>query len=202
MVLSMVVRTILVAGVMLGALGSLATQTSCASGPPTVVPAWPPLTVVDTTGASATLPADLARSKLTVLVFYSEHCPCFRIHEARLVELARTYAPRGVRVIFVDSEVSASVERDSRAASERGLPAIALDPGAKLADAVGADYATYSVVLDPQGRVRYRGGIDSDKDRLHDDPQSFLRDAVEDLLAGREPRVAEGKALGCALQKH
>ena len=40
------------------------------------------------------------------------------------------------------------------------------------------------------------------KDRLHDDAQSFLRDAVEDLIAGREPRVAEGKALGCALQKH
>jgi hypothetical protein len=195
----MAVRTAFVLGATLCTLAALA---SCAPGPPAVVPAWPPLTVVDTTGASTTLPADLARSKLTVLVFYSEHCPCFRVHEERLVELAHRYGPRGVRVIFVDSEVSASAERDSRSASERGLPAIALDRGAKLADAVGADYATYSVVLDPQGRVRYRGGIDSDKDRLHDDAQSFLRDAVEDLIAGREPRVAEGKALGCALQKH
>jgi len=183
-------------------LGALVTLASCATPPPVAVPAWPPLTVVDTTGAKTTLPTDLSRSKLTVLVFYSEHCPCFRVHEQRLVELERAYGARGVRVIFVDSEVSASVERDSHAAAERGLPAIALDPGAKLADAVGADYATYSVVLDPQGRIRYRGGIDSDKDRLHDDAQSFLRDAVDDLMAGREPRVAEGKALGCALQKH
>jgi hypothetical protein len=188
--------------VLASTLGVLAAQASCASAPPAVVPAWPPLTVVDTTGASMTLPADLARSKLTVLVFYSEHCPCFHVHEPRLVELARTYEPRGVRVIFVDSEVSASLERDKGAASDRGLPAIAIDPGAKLADAVGAEYATYAVVLDPQGRVRYRGGIDSDKDRLHDDAQSFLRNAVEDLVEGREPRVAEGKALGCALQKH
>lgn len=195
----MVLRRLFVAVV---ALGILAAQVACAARAPAVVPAWPPLTVVDTSGASTTLPADLARSKLTVLVFYAEHCPCFRVHEARLVELARTYAQRGVRVILVDSEVSASAERDGRIASERGLPAIALDPGAKLADAVGADYATFSVVLDPQGRIRYRGGIDSDKDRLHDDAQSFLRDAVDDLIAGREPRVAEGKALGCALQKH
>ncbi len=185
----------------LTALTALTALASCAPAPPASVPAWPPLTVVDTTGVATTLPADLARSKLTVLVFYSEHCPCFRVHEPRLVDLARTYAARGVKVVFVDSEVSASAERDGRAASERGLPAIALDPGAKLADAVGAEYAAYSVVLDPQGRVRYRGGIDSDKDRLHDDAQGFLRDAVEDLLAGREPRVAEGKALGCALQK-
>jgi hypothetical protein len=198
----MALRTAFVLGATLATLATLAALASCAAGPPAVVPAWPPLTVVDTTGASTTLPADLARSKLTVLVFYSEHCPCFRVHEERLVELARTYAPRGVRVIFVDSEVSASLERDGRSASERGLPAIALDRGAKLADAVGAEYATYSVVLDPQGRVRYRGGIDSDKDRLHDDARSFLRDAVEDLIAGREPRVAEGKALGCALQRH
>jgi len=184
------------------ALAVLAVVASCATPPPVAVPAWPPLTVVDTTGAQTTLPADLSRSKLTVLVFYSEHCPCFRVHEQRLVELERAYGARGVRVIFVDSEVSASAERDRAAAAERGLPAIALDPGAKLADAVGADYATYSVVLDPQGRIRYRGGIDSDKERLHDDAQSFLRDAVDDLMAGREPRVAEGKALGCALQKH
>ena len=181
--------------------GLFAILAACAKGPPAVVPAWPPLTVVDTTGASTTLPADLARSKLTVLVFYAEHCPCFRVHEERLVALARSYEPRGVRVLFVDSEVSGNAQRDGRAAAERGLPAIALDPGAKLADAVGADYATYSVVLDPQGRVRYRGGIDSDKDRLHDDATLFLRDAVDDLLAGREPRVSEGKALGCALQK-
>lgn len=174
---------------------------SCASAPPAYVPAWPALTVVDTSGAKTTLPADLARSKLTVLVFYAEHCPCFRVHEARLVELARTYERRGVRVLFVDSEASSNADGDARAAAERGLPPIALDPGAKLADAVGAEYATYTVVLDARGRVRYRGGIDSDKDLLHDDATLFVRDAVDDLLAGREPRVAEGKALGCALQK-
>ena len=82
-------------------LGILAAQAACAAPPPAVVPAWPPLTVVDTTGASTTLPADLARSKLTVLVFYSEHCPCFHVHEPRLVELAKTYEPRGVLVIFL-----------------------------------------------------------------------------------------------------
>lgn len=194
MALTNTCRTVLAAGLLSGAQ-------ACASAPPAAVPAWPPITVVDTAGASTTLPADLARSKLTVLVFYSEHCPCFRVHEPRLVELERAYAARGVRVIFVDSEVSATAARDARAAAERGLPPIALDPGARLADAVGADYATYSVVLDPQGRVRYRGGVDSDKDRLHDAPQTFLRDAVDDLIAGHEPRIAEGKALGCALQK-
>jgi hypothetical protein len=164
-------------------------------------PALPSLTLVDTAGGTTTLPADLARAKLTVVVFYAEHCPCFEVHQERLRELARTYAERGVRVVFVDSEVSASKERDAKAASERGLPAIVLDPGARLADALGADYATYTVVLDGAGRVRFRGGVDSDKERLHDDAQLYVKDALDDLIAGREPRVSEAKVLGCALQK-
>jgi hypothetical protein len=174
---------------------------ACASSRPLRTAELPAITLVDSSGASTSLPADLARSNLTVVVFYSEHCPCFRVHEGRLRDLARTYAQHGVRVVLVDSEVSASAERDARDAAARGLPAIVLDPGAKLADALGADYATFTVVLDAQGRVRYRGGIDSDKDRLRDDAQSYLRDALDDLVAGREPRIPEGKALGCALQK-
>lgn len=162
----------------------------------------PTLTLVDTAGTTAAFPGDLARAKLTVVVFYADHCPCFRIHEERIRELVRAYGPMGVRVLLVDSEVSASQERDARAASERDLPAIVLDPGAKLADALDAEYATYTVVFDRSGRLRYRGGIDTDKNVLHDDSKRFLRDALDDLLAGRDPRNAEGKALGCALQKH
>ena len=160
----------------------------------------PALDLVDTTGAHRSFPRELAQSKLTVLVFYADHCPCFRAHEERLRELAKLYAPQGVTFLLVDSEVEASLERDATAARERSLPPIAIDPGARLAEALGAEYATYTVVLDAGGRVRYRGGIDTDKNRLTADAQPYLRDAVDDLLAGREPRRSEGKALGCALQ--
>jgi hypothetical protein len=103
--------------------------------------------------------------------------------------------------LLVDSEVSTSPEGAARAAAERGLPAIARDPGARLADALDADYATYTAVFDAAGVLRYRGGIDSDRTVLHADASMFLRAALDDLLAGRAPRVAEGKVLGCALQK-
>lgn len=179
-----------------------ASACACAPARAPVAGAMPPLTLVDSAGGSTTLPADLAHYKATVVVFYADHCPCFRVHEDRLRDIARDYRERGVRLLFVDSEVSATAEGDARAAAERGLPAIAIDRGAKLADALGADYATYSVVFDAEGRVRYRGGIDSDKERLHADAKHYVTDALDDLLAGREPRRTEGKALGCALKKH
>lgn len=160
----------------------------------------PSVELVDTSGAHTSFPGDLARSKLTVVVFYADGCPCFQVHEERLRELMRAYSPQGVRFLVVDSEIDATLARDGAAARARGLPAIAIDRGARLADALGAEYATYSVILDASGRVRYRGGIDTDKNRLTGDAKPYLREALDDLLAGREPRRGMGKALGCALQ--
>jgi hypothetical protein len=182
------------------ALGALAVA-ACGPSRAASGPQIPSLALVDTAGATLSIPDDLSRAKVTVVVFYADHCPVFLAHEERLRELARRHADRGMRLILVDSEVSATTERDARAAAERRLPALVLDPGARLADALGADYATYTVVFDAQGRIRYRGGLDADKERLHDGAEAYVENAVEDLLAGDEPRKTEGKALGCSLQK-
>jgi hypothetical protein len=140
-------------------------------------------------------------SSLTVLVFFSVDCDCQAAHDARLLELYRRYHGRGVAFFAVDSEVQAAVERDATEARRRAYPyPILIDHGALLARALEAEYATYTVVLDNHGAVRYRGGIDSDQKDLHRDARFYLRDALDDLLARREPRRAHGEALGCALQ--
>jgi hypothetical protein len=124
------------------------------------------------------------------------------VHEPRLRALFDAYHPRGVQFFMVDSEVRGSLERDTTEARRRGYPFPILgDRGAKLANALGAEYATYAVVFDDHARVRYRGGIDTDKSQVHDDATPYLKNALDDLLADREPRVTEGETLGCALQK-
>jgi hypothetical protein len=141
-------------------------------------------------------------SALTVLVFFSPDCDCLTEHDARLRAIADAYRSRGVRLFMVDSERRGSLERDAAEGRRRGYSfPILLDRGARVADLLGAEYATYAVVIDSKGRVRYRGGIDSDKLHLHDDATPYLRNALDDLLSDREPRLTEGKALGCALQR-
>ncbi|HSQ64146.1 MAG TPA: redoxin domain-containing protein [Polyangiaceae bacterium] len=138
----------------------------------------------------------------TVLVFVSAECPCLEAHLERLRALSASYAPRGAQFVAVDSEVGRTKEMLAGEARSLalGFPLL-LDPGARVANALGAEYATYSVVVDHEGIVRYRGGIDSDKRKLHDDATPYLRDALDDLLAGMPPRRAEGKTLGCMLRK-
>jgi hypothetical protein len=172
----------------------------CAATQPTW-PRVPSLVVQGTDGRSHAIVEEIASAPVTVFVFFSESCGCLDAHALRLHALHDAYERRGVRFFFVDPEVGASVERDAELARRRSYAfPILLDPGGRFASAAGAEYATYALVVDPSGHVRYRGGIDTDKTRLHDDATPMLRDALDDVLAGREPRRPEGKALGCALR--
>jgi peroxiredoxin len=179
---------------------ALVALSSCAAVPAQVRDV-PDATLVAPAEGNVAVRALVARAPFTVFFFFSDHCPCVTLHDARLRELHERYRARGVQFVAVDSEVGASPERETRAAQTHGYPfPILIDRGAALASALGAEYASYTVVVDAKGRVHYAGGIDSDKTHLRDDASFYVRDALDDLLAGREPRVAHGKTLGCALQ--
>jgi peroxiredoxin len=186
-------------------LRAIALVTTCASlvscvPPPSLGTKLDSTSFVGTDGSSHALQPDGA-SRLTVLVFFANHCPCQAAHDARLRELYARYHPQGVDVFAVDSEVSASLERDRAEALARAYPfPILIDSGGALARSVGAVYATETVVIDRSATIRYHGGIDSDKRDLHDSAVPFLRDALDDLLAGGSPRRPESKTFGCALQ--
>lgn len=153
-------------------------------------------------GSSVDVRQLVAEAPFTVLIFFSRDCHCLDQHDARIRELYDAYRPHHVQLLMVDSEVRASLELDAAEAVRRGYGfPILIDRAAKLAAALGAEYATYSVVVDAQGRVRYRGGFDSDKTHLRETATPYLRNALDDQLAGLPPRLAEAKTLGCALEK-
>jgi hypothetical protein len=138
----------------------------------------------------------------TVVTFFSAHCPCQRAHDGRLRQLFQDFAPRGIRFVAIDAEVGSSPERAAREARERGYPyPIVSDPSGASIDELKADYATYTLVIDRTGTVRYSGGIDTDKTHLSDDAVPYVRLALEDLLAHRTPRIPYGKTLGCVLER-
>jgi peroxiredoxin len=147
--------------------------------------------------------AELVRpGHVTVIEFFSAECPCQAAHDERLRALATAYRDRGVDVYAVDSEAGASTDRARNEALSRRYPfPILADPAGALADALGAEFATYTVVVDREGRVRYRGGIDSDRTHVTADASLWVRDAVDRLLAGASPERAEAEALGCALRR-
>ncbi len=145
---------------------------------------------------------ELPRARFTVLEFFSSRCTCQKAHDERLRRLASELAPRGVQVIAVDSEATAGPAKDEAERARRGYAwPIVSDPRGEWADAFGAEFGTFVLVLDPTGAVRYRGGIDSDRAHLSDGATPWLRDALVALVEGREPPLGETRALGCLLER-
>jgi hypothetical protein len=156
---------------------ALAFFAACSANPPARVTTAERLEGTD--GAlHAILPLDA--DAYTVVIFFSPDCHVLAAHDDRIRKLAADFAPPRVRIVAVDPEVDASLERDRAEIERRRYP--------------------FPVLLDRDGIVRYRGGIDSDRVRLRDDATPYLGNALSDLLAGRAPRVTESKALGCALR--
>jgi hypothetical protein len=174
---------------------------SCAPAPSASPPALPPAPLLAGGAAPVDVRALASAAPFTVIVFFSRDCHCLSQHDERLRELFDAYHPRGVQFVLVDPEVTSSPAIDAAEAARRGYPfPLYFDPGARLARALDATYATYTVIVDAQGRPRYRGGIDSDETHLRPDATPYVRNALDDLLAGRAPRTPEAKVLGCSLQ--
>jgi peroxiredoxin len=180
---------------------ALASLAACAPPPPRAPAGLPEATLLASDGPHR-LAEIVKPGRVTVIVFFSADCPCQAAHDARLRDLAAAYRDRGVDVLAVDSEASASPERAAREARARAYPfPLLADPRGALADALGAEFATFTVIIDATGKVRYRGGIDSDRSHLTEDASPWVRNAVDRLLAGAAPDPAESEALGCALRR-
>jgi hypothetical protein len=147
---------------------------------------------------------DYAGARLIALVFISNGCPTVRAYEERLATLQARFGPRGLQVIAVNANDPHLSPGDSPArmierSQQTGLDIPYLrDDGAALARTLGAAVTPHAFLFDQDRLLRYRGRVDDA--RL---PENVtvrdLEAAVEDLLAGREPRVTEAEPFGCSI---
>ena len=148
---------------------------------------------------------DFSDAKLLALVQYCNHCPYVLAWEDRLIKLARDYADRGLRVVAVNSNDAAhypedSFERMKERADQLDFPFDYLfDPNQSLAQALGAERTPEVFLFDEQRRLRYHGAIDDSRDE-NAVSRSYLREAIDALLAGEEPPVTETESVGCTVK--
>jgi hypothetical protein len=146
----------------------------------------------------------VAERGILVLVFSSNRCPTAKAYAARLNEVQRTYGPLGVQLIAVnsndphlypDERFDRMVER--AAEDDYAFPYV-VDQGQALARAYGATCTFHVFVLDRDRRLRYEGRFDDS--RIEGNvTQHDLRNALNDLVAGRPVRTAQTRPFGCSL---
>jgi peroxiredoxin len=145
-----------------------------------------------------------ADARVLVVIFTSNRCPTVKAYGERLRRLQDDYASRGVRLVAINSNhphlyPDESYERMVEFARESGYAFPYLrDEGQHVGRAYGARRTFHAFVLDEARVLRYQGRFDDSRipERV---TTPDLRNALDDLLGGREVRVPSTRPFGCSL---
>lgn len=145
-------------------------------------------------------------AKALVVVFSCNHCPYVKAYEPRMVALQKDYAPKGARLVAINSNDAAShpddgFEKMASRAKERGFNFPYLrDETQQVAKAYGATHTPHLFVFDAARTLAYTGKIDDNWEKPEAVTRTYLRDALDDILAGKAPRLAQTHAIGCTIK--
>ena len=147
---------------------------------------------------------DLKGKKAVVVVFLSFECPVSTSYAPTLSKLAQTYATRGVAFVGVDSSDDLDARAVAKQAEGLKLPFPVLrDAKCQVADSLDARTAPEAFVLDSELAVCYRGRVDNGyAARLRKNAQTTrhdLREALDEVLAGKPVSVPVTKPVGCPI---
>jgi peroxiredoxin len=160
-------------------------------------------------------PADFVGAQLLAVVFTCNHCPTAQNYEERIKGLVNDYKSRGVAVVAINPNHADAVRFDEMGYTDLGdtfeemkiraehrgynFPYLDDGPTQKVANAFGAIATPHVFIFDRDRHLRFQGRIDdserSDMAKHHD-----TRDALDALLADKDPTVKTTKVFGCSIK--
>jgi peroxiredoxin len=153
--------------------------------------------------------SDFKNDKGFILVFTCNGCPYAQAYQDRIVELDNKYKPKGYPVIAINSndtdlKPEDSLEGMKERAREKGFTFPYLkDQTQEVCKTYGATKTPHVYVLTRAQdgfRVAYIGAIDDNYQDADEVREHYLADAVDALLAGKEPDPKLTMAIGCSIK--
>ncbi len=153
--------------------------------------------------------SNFSDAKGYIVIFTCNHCPYSKAYEDRIVELDKRYKPLGYPVIAINPNDPAAQPEDSFElmkvrAKEKGFTfPYLIDEGQKVYPVYGAERTPHVYILKKEGRsniVKYIGAIDNNYKDASDANKRYVEDALNALLAGRDPEVKTTVAIGCTIK--
>ncbi len=145
-----------------------------------------------------------------VVVFTCNHCPFAKAYEDRIIAIDKKYKDKGFPVIAINPNDVSIVPGDSydnmvERAKEKGFTFPYLrDETQEVANTYGAQKTPHVYLLQKENKdlvVKYIGTIDNNYQDESAVTQSYLSDAIDALLAGKDPDPNFTKAIGCSVKR-
>jgi thiol-disulfide isomerase/thioredoxin len=159
--------------------------------------------------------ADFDKSPVLVIVFTCNHCPTAQAYEERIKSIVNDYRDKGVALVAISpndpksvrldelgyTDLSDSFEEMKVRAKHRqyNFPYLYDGDTEEASKKYGPRATPHAFVFDKLRVLRYVGRID-DSERPDRAKTRELRDAIDAVLAGRAPKVAQTGTFGCSIK--
>ena len=140
-----------------------------------------------------------------IVVFGCNHCPYVIANEERLIEIQKDYSEQ-VQVVEINSNDSGKYPEDSFEnmkirAGERGFNFPYLwDEDQSVAKAYGATHTPEIFLFDKNRQLAFHGKIDDNWQDPAAVKTKYLRNAIDEILLGKEISVPETFTIGCTIK--
>ena len=157
--------------------------------------------------------SDFDKSKILVVIFTCNHCPTAQYYEERVKAIVTDYGRKGVALVAISPNDPKSVRLDELGwtdlsdsfaemkvrAKDRAynFPYLYDGDTESVSRAYGPVATPHVFVFDRARKLRYAGALD-DSERIQKVTKHYLRDALDALLADKEPPVTQTKVIGCS----
>lgn len=170
----------------------------------------PDFSFTDIEGTAAKL-SDFS-GKYVVIEWYNHGCPFTEKHykSDKMQDLQRKYAEAGVVWIAVNSTndghadyKDAAITRKEAEAYGTSATYIVLDPSGDIGKLYGAKTTPDVFIIDPQGKIIYKGAADSINSTDAGDiakADNYIDLALTEAMAGKPVTTPETKPYGCSVK--
>jgi thioredoxin-related protein len=150
---------------------------------------------------------DLATKKGLLVMFSCNTCPYVIKNQERTVEINKYAAKNGFGVVVVNSNEAQRSSDDSFEAMKKYADdqkytwAYAVDKNSSIADAFGANRTPECFLFDGNMKLVYHGAIDDNPSDATDVKRHHLKEAIDELNAGKDISVKESRSVGCTIKR-
>lgn len=153
--------------------------------------------------------ADYKGAKGYIVIFTCNTCPYAQAYEDRIIELDKKYSGKGYPVIAIMpnnpvSKPGDNIEAMQARAKQKSYPfPYLIDQGQKIYPQYGATKTPHVYVLQKTKKgneVKYIGAIDDNYQDVNAVNTKYVENAVDALLASKEIKVTQTKAIGCSIK--
>lgn len=153
--------------------------------------------------------SDYTDVKGYLVIFTCNSCPYAVAYEDRIIALDKKYKEMGVPVIAINPnnpqiQPKDSFEEMKQRAAEKGFSfPYLLDEGQEIFPQYGAKRTPHCFLLEKTEAgniVRYIGAVDDNYQDAASVETTYVANAIDAMLAGKEIEVKNTKAIGCSIK--